>query len=426
MFSNNVCEQKREHYPVTLRKLSIVTVSLMSQNPEARHWIVVINNPTELDRAQVLTLREHLDYSIFAEEIGEGGTPHLQGYICFKKKKKFTVVKKMLPRANLQVKNGTVAQAIAYCKKGTQPKEEWSQLKEAGPNYGKDAEYVEWGEVPEEQTAKGHKESLARYQDTVTKAKEDRLDEISADHLLKYYKTIKSIREDTKNKVLPKDLEWSRQLGNTPNLWIYGPTGTGKSTLARRSVIGSWYYKMNNKWWQDYNGEETVIIEDIGRTHEWMGDFLKIWGDKYAFRAECKYGSVVLRPQVIIVTSNYHPKDLWPDENVYLPLLERFKLIYKQKLEAFDTSVSKLRTQVTKKRKIAPPTKPLFRQNAYGNLEKYKDTQPVIVSSLKKASDMIPNTSPEIEDQLPEVIDIVSTSSSFEDSWNPTSGSEDC
>ena len=41
---------------------------------------------------------------------------------------------------------------------------------------------------------------------------------------------------------------------------------------------------MNNKWWESYEGEDTILIEDVGRTHEWMGDFLKIWADKYGFR----------------------------------------------------------------------------------------------------------------------------------------------
>lgn len=84
---------------------------------------------------------------------------------------------------------------------------------------------------------------------------------------------------------------------------------------------------MNNKWWDNYSGEKVVIIEDVGKTHEWMGDYLKIWADRYPFRAEVKQASLMIRPEVIIVTSNYHPKDLWGDESVLGPLLRRFEIV---------------------------------------------------------------------------------------------------
>lgn len=97
---------------------------------------------------------------------------------------------------------------------------------------------------------------------------------------------------------------------------------------------------MNNKWWEKYSGEPNVLIEDVGQTHLWMGDFLKIWADRYGFRAEIKCDSRVLRPLKIVVTSNYTIRELWPDKAVYVcskvpyyllisqePLERRFKLI---------------------------------------------------------------------------------------------------
>lgn len=101
----------------------------------------------------------------------------------------------------------------------------------------------------------------------------------------------------------------------------------GKSRKARMENPG-FYSKMNNKWWEHYEDEEAVLIEDIGNTHIWMGDFLKIWADRYGFRAEIKNASVVLRPKRIIVTSNYHPRELWPDVSVHDPLLRRFQIIH--------------------------------------------------------------------------------------------------
>lgn len=58
-----------------------------------------------------------------------------------------------------------------------------------------------------------------------------------------------------------------------------------------------------------------------------MGYHLKIWGDRYAFIAETKGSSRYIRPQRIIVTSNYHPKDIWTDDTTLGPILRRFKCV---------------------------------------------------------------------------------------------------
>ena len=43
---------------------------------------------------------------------------------------------------------------------------------------------------------------------------------------------------------------------------------------------------------------------------------------------QVKHDSRVLRPQKIIVTSNYHPKELWQDNSILEPILRRFQVIY--------------------------------------------------------------------------------------------------
>lgn len=145
--------------------------------------------------------------------------------------------------------------------------------------------------------------------------------------------------------------------------------------MTARSENPGFYLKMNNKWWESYDGEKNVIIEDVGHSHEWMGDFLKIWADRYGFRGEIKSDSTVLRPDKIIVTSNYHPKDLWPDPNIHEPIMRRFKFRNFITLKKMDDT-----TQAPKRQKLShslftPKQPPLLRQNAQGNLEPYKDTQ---------------------------------------------------
>ncbi len=50
------------------------------------------------------------------------------------------------------------------------------------------------------------------------------------------------------------------------NDWLYGGTGSGKSLGAREKAIADGYrffVKDPNRWWDQYDGEEVVIIEDL-------------------------------------------------------------------------------------------------------------------------------------------------------------------
>ena len=66
------------------------------------------------------------------------------------------------------------------------------------------------------------------------------------------------------------------------------------------------YIKGNNIWWDGYDGQDVVIIEEMG-PKQINANHMKQWADHYPFSAESKGASVKIRPQKIVVTSNYHP-----------------------------------------------------------------------------------------------------------------------
>lgn len=114
---------------------------------------------------------------------------------------------------------------------------------------------------------------------------------------------------------------------DTRGLWFYGDPGTGKSYSARM-YNNDVYLKSQNKWWDGYEGEKTVILDDFDKQGIPLGHHLKIWTDRYACSGEIKGGTVNLCHERLIVTSNYSIDELWEgDSQMTAALNRRFRRI---------------------------------------------------------------------------------------------------
>lgn len=260
---------------------------------KSTRWCFTLNNYTDKD---LWFLRNMTDpvYLIFGKEVGESGTPHLQGYVVFAKQKTLRAVN-MWYRMHWEIAMGTTAQASEYCRK-------------------EDPDPYEYGCQPVnvEQQIKGQKDHWA---DVIRSAKEGTVEAEYPSEYVRYYSCL--------SKLSKRKLE---DLDSYSGLWYYGPPGSGKSRSARAKFPGL-YNKMLNKWWDNYDSEEAVLLDDLSLSDLWVGDRLKQWTDHYPFRAETKGSTVMIRPQVIIVTSNYKIEDLWTDPALVAALNRRFKVV---------------------------------------------------------------------------------------------------
>ncbi|KAF8789569.1 Replication-associated protein like [Argiope bruennichi] len=116
----------------------------------------------------------------------------------------------------------------------------------------------------------------------------------------------------------------TEELTNSCGVWICGPPRCGKDSGVRK--LGDVYVKSLNKWWDGYNNQRNVLISDIDPEHgKWLGNFLKIWSDRYAFTAEIKGSSMLIRPSKIFCTSNFLMEDVFSG-NILEALKARFNV----------------------------------------------------------------------------------------------------
>ena len=109
---------------------------------------------------------------------------------------------------------------------------------------------------------------------------------------------------------------------------MWGESGSGKSHDARHKYAqGAYYLKAQNVWWDGYNGEETVILDDMDES--FTAHNLKIWLDLYSCRGQTKGGHVNLTYKRFIVTSNYSIEELFADKpKVIEPIRRRCQVIH--------------------------------------------------------------------------------------------------
>lgn len=276
---------------------------------QGKSWCFTLNNWTATD---VLSLRElgddlRVEYLVFGQELATTtGTPHLQGFVRFRSNKRFNAALNLLPFGVYlfpRYRDSTDFRAAEYCKK--------------------DGQFEEFGTCPVD-VARGHaggQATSAKWAVAKAAAKEGRLDDIDDALFIKYYSTFKRIQKDYMSKPSP--------LAGVCGLWIWGATGTGKS----HSVITQHpdrFIKPLNKWWDGYQGEKVVHIDELDGTHVcWVGAYLKKWADKWPFDAEVKGGALCLRPKLIVVTSNYSLEEIGFKENDLPALKRRFRVVEK-------------------------------------------------------------------------------------------------
>lgn len=110
---------------------------------KAKHWCFTLNNYTENDIARIAQNASLCDYIIYGREVGESGTPHLQGFVSFTTRVRLNTCVETIGQAHFTVARN-IDHSIQYCKK--------------------DGDFIEYGQRP---TVKGARNDLESFKSAV-------------------------------------------------------------------------------------------------------------------------------------------------------------------------------------------------------------------------------------------------------------------
>ena len=262
---------------------------------KARAYVFTLNNYTEEELENIKKLK--YKYIIIGDEIGESGTPHLQGYINFSSSTSFNTVKKAIPKAHIESAKGTPRQNYEYCSKQQILFEDGDQ---PAPGKRKDIDAIK--EYIESTSNPNMSDIIDNY---ATSLQSIRLGET----LLKYKEKPRTTRPIC--------------------IWYHGDTETGKTARAFNNYPNP-YIKDNclGGFFEGYDAHETIILDDMrADTFPWS-DLLRLT-DRYPNRVNVKNTSRQNLAKYIIVTSPQSPEQMFEgkvNENIY-QLVRRFSEI---------------------------------------------------------------------------------------------------
>lgn len=243
-------------------------------SPKARSYLFTLNDP-EFPPEQ-LPEWDNIRYVRWQLEKGELGTEHIQGFVQLYKQTRLAGLSKWLPRAHFEPKK-----------------------------FGKDEQFSN------QDTRIGgpwERGSLVTRQERRTDLEKRKLE--SAEH---------PPSKVPCNPVSPDPI----------GVWIYGPTGVGKTMKAFNEYPSPYLKKQDDRWpgympWKHHN----VIVDDVDTQSKDFGRLLVTWTSGFPFLARINNYMCEILPKKVVVTSLYHPdKFPWTDSTKDA-IKRQFKIIH--------------------------------------------------------------------------------------------------
>lgn len=228
---------------------------------------------------------------------------HFQCYVEFpsgSRPRRLTVRNKGF-KAHLDAREGNAQQAADYCQDGGK----WAETPKMTQFFENLPARWSWGVMSV--TEQGRRTDIERLREDLMAAERLPVRNIAERNFalwLRYNRGILGFIE----------LEEKKRDWKTEVICLWGESETGKTAIAKafaRFKYGeSIYYKNATKWWNGYQGEDCVIVDEF--FGQWEHEQWKTICDRDPVLVETKGGMVPFLAKTIIFTSNICPLEWWP------------------------------------------------------------------------------------------------------------------
>lgn len=252
----------------------------MDNRTKFTKFTFTLNNYTPAEEAAIRKFADSkATFAVCGKEVGENGTPHLQGYMNLRAQTRFTAIKKLMPRAHVEIAKGNDEQNNMYC--------------------GKDGDF--WT-VGEPQRA-GKRNDLKVVADKIVAGATST--SVAAEHpatYVKYYKGLEALAQAVQKK---------RDVNDPPTtIWLWGKSGVGKTRFAYDNLPHDQIFiKDGTSWWNGYEGQQCILVDDFDG-HWPFRDLLRFL-DRYPYKGQVKGGYVEINSPFIIITCEFPPDHFW-------------------------------------------------------------------------------------------------------------------
>lgn len=223
------------------------------------------------------------------EKCPKTGKLHWQGFGVNRKAARIKGTQQNIgcPGAHIEKRKGAVEEAVAYCKK---------------PESAVPDTFKEFGSL---EGIQGKRTDLQRACLHLMSGGE--MKEIEPTTFVKFHKGFYAL----------KNLHMSNALREVRVDWYWGPPGCGKSKLAYEECPDAFWKAPGNNWWDGYDGQKTVIMDDYDDKWFTRAELLRIT-DRYPLRLPVKGSFTNAEFTRVIITSNFSPRQLYGEDMAVL------------------------------------------------------------------------------------------------------------
>lgn len=227
------------------------------------------------------------------EKCASTGKEHIQGYFEGKRMS-YKAVRECFgdDSIHLELRRGSQAEAIAYCKK--------EDTRISGP--------FEFG-VKNNQGARNDLRSI--YEDIVNDSSLEDITERYAGQMIRYGRGIKDLYYNHLNSTIPNFKEVQCTI-------LYGDAGTGKTKYIYDKFDPAEVYRLRRSnngtlWFDGYTGQKVLLIDEFYGWITWS-DLLE-FTDGYKLKLDVKGGFTFKNWDYVFITSNKAPENWYNDFN---------------------------------------------------------------------------------------------------------------